>query len=80
MHGLICLFILEIVLTYNFPRQTSVPPGTTIKFPSTFPIHRRPKRKQVFNLLPGLKRRGRLDEDPFRAMDILASRHPQQIY
>ncbi|KIJ40033.1 hypothetical protein M422DRAFT_257101 [Sphaerobolus stellatus SS14] len=70
----------DVVLNHTYPLQMDRPLNTTVLWPQQYPVWRRFTKLQLENMMKGVRKRGRLHDDPFIAIGILARRNPNKIY
>ncbi|KIJ40861.1 hypothetical protein M422DRAFT_256022 [Sphaerobolus stellatus SS14] len=70
----------DIVLNHTYPLQMERPPNTNVSWPQQYPLWRRYTKLQLKNMMKGVRKRGRLHDDPFIAIGILARRNRDKIY
>ncbi|KIJ31481.1 hypothetical protein M422DRAFT_266859 [Sphaerobolus stellatus SS14] len=70
----------DIVLNHTYPLQMERPPNTNVSWPQQYPLWRRYTKLQLKNMMKGVHKRGRLHDDPFIAIGILARQNRDKIY
>lgn len=66
---------VEVVNQYNNPKSTTRHSNQAIELPYEFPEFCRPDAAKIKAMVPAIACRSRLDQDPFRAIEIMYERN-----
>ena len=71
---------VEVVNQYNNPKVTTRYSNQAVELPYEFPEFRRPNAAKIKAMVPAIARRARLDQDPFKAIEIMYECNRDKIY